>query len=144
MQIQHRRVAGLAAGISRPSGAAGRRFRLRALSAAAAAPTRVRYVKQPKEDKLFYWAMPLPTGVDNATNLQPDDVAVRLTDLRTDNDISIKRNGFELVRISSGQGINWEDADQVQTLHCQTYVLACDYHVMPFMLVCLGQRDILP
>ena len=57
--------------------------------------------------------MPLPTGVDRATNLQADDVAVDLTDLRTENDISIKRNGFELVKISSGKGINWEDADQV-------------------------------
>lgn len=48
------------------------------------------------------------------TNLEPNEVPVFLNDLRNSNDVTLHRNGFELVKFPSGQEIDWEDEDQVR------------------------------
>ena len=89
------------------------------LNAAAASPTpRVRYSKRPEESELFLYTVPPPITKQGGkvTNLEPDEVSVTLNDLRTSNDVTLHRNGFELVNFPSGQDINWEDEQQV--CHC--------------------------
>ncbi len=86
------------------------------LNAAAASPTpRVRYSKRPEESDLFLYAVP-PPKQGKVTNLEPDEVPVILSDLRIANNVTLHRNGFELVNFPSGQDINWEDEQQV--CHC--------------------------
>lgn len=87
------------------------------VNAAAATPTpRVRYSKRPEESDLFLYAVPPPKQGGKVTNLEPDEVSVVLNDLRISNNVTLHRNGFELVNFSSGQDINWEDEQQV--CHC--------------------------
>ena len=81
--------------------------------AAAPANTRVRYIKRPQETKLFMYSVPPPKEVDSVANISVDEVPMQLSDLRTANHMTLQQNGFELVQIPSGQGINWEDREQV-------------------------------
>lgn len=82
-------------------------------SAAAIAPsTKVRYAKRADKKDLFYYTTP-PEDQDKFTNLEPEDVAVELTDLRTNNEMQWQRNGFELVQLPHAQNIAWEDREQV-------------------------------
>lgn len=81
--------------------------------AAAAANTRVRYIKRPEETKLFMYSVPPPKEVESVANIAVDEVPMQLSDLRTANHKTLQQNGFELVQIPSGQGINWEDREQV-------------------------------
>lgn len=93
-----------------------------AVTAHAAAPanTRVRYIKRPQETKLFMYSVPPPKDVDSVANISVDEVPMQLSDLRTANHMTLQQNGFELVQIPSGQGINWEDREQV---YCR--LMAC-------------------
>lgn len=96
------------------SAVAHRRARLSVRAAAAAEPsTRVRYAKRPTKKDLFYYTIPPPEDVGTITNLEPDDIAVELQDLRADNGMQWQRNGFELVQFPAAQDICWEDKDQV-------------------------------
>ena len=95
----------------------GRRFVK--ITAAAATPTqRIRYSKRSEESDLFLYTVPPPiTKQDRrVTNLEPDEVSITLNDLRVSNNVSLHRNGFELVAFPSGQDVNWEDEQQV--CHC--------------------------
>ncbi len=47
------------------------------------------------------------------TNVDVDEVPMPLSDLRTANHMTLQQNGFELVEFPSGQGITWEDKEQV-------------------------------
>lgn len=82
-------------------------------AAAAAANTRVRYIKRPEDTKLFMYSVPPPKEVDSVANIAVDEVPMQLSDLRTANHMTLQQNGFELVQIPSGQGINWDDREQV-------------------------------
>ena len=46
-----------------------------------------------------------------------------LSDLRTANHMTLQQNGFELVEFPSGQGINWDDKEQV----CYKIMLLSDF-----------------
>ena len=81
--------------------------------AAAPANTRVRYIKRPQESNLFMYSVPPPKEVDSVANISVDEVPMRLSDLRTAKPMTLQQNGFELVQIPSGQGINWDDREQV-------------------------------
>ena len=74
---------------------------------------RVRYAKRPDQKDSFYYTVPPPETLDKITNLEPEDVAVEIKDLRVDNDMQWHRNGFELVPFPGVQDISWEDQDQV-------------------------------
>ncbi|DBA72361.1 TPA: hypothetical protein ACH3X2_010514 [Trebouxia sp. C0005] len=87
------------------------------INAAAATPTkRVRYSKRPEESDLFLYTVPPPVTKQDGrvTNLEPDEVSIILNDLRVSNNVSLHRNGFELVNFPSGQDISWEDEQQVK------------------------------
>ena len=93
--------------------------RVSKVNAAAASPTpRIRYTKRPEKSDLFLYTFPPPITKQGGklTNLEPDEVSVILNDLRNSNNVTLHRNGFELVDFPSGQGIDWEDEDQVR--HC--------------------------
>jgi hypothetical protein len=84
-------------------------------NAAAASPTpKIRYSQRPEESDLFLYTFPPPRQDGKVTNLEPDEVPVFLNDLRNSNDVTLHRNGFELVKFPSGQEIDWEDEDQVR------------------------------
>ena len=59
------------------------------------------------------YSVPPPKEVDSVANISVDEVPMQLSDLRTTNHMTLQQNGFELVQIASGQGINWEDREQV-------------------------------
>ena len=82
-------------------------------TAAAETSKRVRYAKRPDQKDPFFYTVPPPETLDKITNLEPQDVAVELRDLRVSNDMQWHRNGFELVQFSGAQDICWEDKDQV-------------------------------
>ena len=84
--------------------------------AAAAANTRVRYIKRPEDTKLFMYSVPPPKEADAVANIAVDEVPMQLSDLRTANHMTLQQNGFELVNIPSGHGINWDDREQVGSL----------------------------
>jgi hypothetical protein len=84
-------------------------------AAAASSTPKVRYSKRPEESDLFLYAVLPPKG-GKVTNLEPDEVSVILNDLRISHNVTLHRNGFELVNFPSGQDINWEDEQQV--CHC--------------------------
>ena len=91
-------------------------FRGRSVVRGIAAPaptTRVRYIKRPKESELFIYTVPPPQEKDRVTNVDVDEVPMPLSDLRTTNHMTLQQNGFELVEFPSGQGITWEDKEQV-------------------------------
>ncbi len=81
--------------------------------AAPARTTRVRYIKRPDESDLFIYTVPPPQNKDRVTNVDVDEVPMPLSDLRTANNMTLQQNGFELVEFPSGQGINWDDKEQV-------------------------------
>ncbi len=81
--------------------------------AAPAPTTRVRYIKRPDETELFIYTVPPPHKKDRVTNVDADEVPMPLSDLRTANHMTLQQNGFELVDFPSGQGITWEDKEQV-------------------------------
>ncbi|DBB06063.1 TPA: hypothetical protein ACH3X3_009633 [Trebouxia sp. C0006] len=84
-------------------------------NAAAASPTpKIRYSQRPEESDLFLYTLPPPRQDGKVTNLEPNEVPVFLNDLRNSNDVTLHRNGFELVKFPSGQEIDWEDEDQVK------------------------------
>ena len=87
-------------------------FVLRA-SATTAATTRVRYIKRPQESNLFLYTVPPPKEVNAVTNLSVDEVPMQVNDLRAVNHMTLQQNGFQLVDFPSGQGITWEDRQQV-------------------------------
>ena len=82
-------------------------------TAAPAPTTRVRYIKRPHERELFIYTVPPPQNKDRVTNVDVDEVPMPLSDLRTANNMTLQQNGFELVEFPSGQGITWEDKEQV-------------------------------
>ncbi|DBA91397.1 TPA: hypothetical protein ACH3X2_003929 [Trebouxia sp. C0005] len=85
--------------------------------AAPAPTTRVRYIKRPDEKELFIYTVPPPQEKDRVTNVDVDEVPMRLSDLRTANHMTLQQNGFELVSFPSGQGITWEDKEQVKNVY---------------------------
>ena len=114
--------------------------------AAAPSNTRVRYIKRPQETKLFMYAVPPPKEVDSVANISVDEVPMQLSDLRTANHMTLQQNGFELVQIPSGQGINWEDKEQVwPRLWACPWVCTCFLASVNAMGRCYtGEGDVLP
>ena len=59
-----------------------------------------------------------PAHIKAATNVESDDVPVRLTDLRTAEPTTLQRQGFELVKVQSGKNNDWNDTQQVRLASC--------------------------
>ena len=86
----------------------------RATTSPATASKRVRYSKRPDKGDLFFYTSPPPPEVGKVTNLEPDEVVVDLQDLRLSNSMTLERNGFEMVKFVSGQGLDWHNEEQVR------------------------------
>ena len=81
--------------------------------------TRVRYSKRPdKQEELFFYTVSPPEEVGRVTNLEADEIAAELKDLRSSDSVTLHRNGFKLVEFPSGQGVDWEDDQQVGFCSC--------------------------
>ena len=111
VQIMNKPALASAVRLSRPL--CRQRLLVTGYATAAAATTRVRYIKRPEESKLFMYTVPPPQKVGTVTNVDVDEVPMHLCDLRTSNNMTLKQNGFELVPVPSGHGLNWEDREQV-------------------------------
>lgn len=112
VQIMNKPALASAVRLSRPL--CRQRLLVTGYATAAAATTRVRYIKRPEESKLFMYTVPPPQKVGTVTNVDVDEVPMHLCDLRTLNNMTLKQNGFELVPVPSGQALNWEDREQVR------------------------------
>ncbi len=110
--------------------------------AAPAPTTRVRYIKRPNERELFIYTVPPPQKKDRVTNVDIDEVPMPLSDLRTANHMTLQQNGFELVDFPSGQGVAWEDKEQVCYRSCCCWIL-CGFQHVSNQLGCTGEKRLL-
>ena len=86
-----------------------------------AAPIRVRYSQRAdKRDTgplKFYIVPPPPEAAGKVTNVASHEVPAETYDLRSSKIMRLEQNGFELVKVPSGQQICWEDDSEVQAVH---------------------------
>ena len=82
-------------------------------SVATCTTTHVRYAKKPSQGKPFIYLVSPPEEVGRRTNIEADDVQIAVKDLRDQNNMHWQRNGFELVKLSDAQAIDWDNIDQV-------------------------------
>ena len=102
--------------VAMPAASSSRHQQMATLPSASEARTRVRYIKHPQlQDKtLFLYMTRPPAHIKAATNVEADEVPVRLTDLRTAEPTTLQRHGFELVKFPSGKNLDWSNTQQVR------------------------------